>query len=61
MNVQEVGVKGAKSFFEEKGKDVSAEMAAKDAAYREEVKKKNEEKKVSQAAFKEKFSQFEKQ
>jgi len=56
----QVGVGGAKGFFEQKAASLNAdaEMQEKDRLYREEVRKKNEEKKASRAAFKEKASLF---
>jgi hypothetical protein len=55
-----VGVGGAKGFFEQKAAalNADAQMQEKDRQYREEVRQKNEEKKVSRAAFKEKASLF---
>jgi len=60
VNVGEVGVGGAKGFFEQKAaaQNADAQMQEKDRQYREQVKQQNEEKKASRAAFKEKAALF---
>ena len=56
----QVGVGGAKGFFEQKAaaQNADAQMQEKDREYREQVKQQNEQKKASRAAFKEKASLF---
>jgi len=58
IDVQKEGVGGAKNFFEQKAKALNESVADKDRAYHEEKKKEAEEKKVRQAAFKEKAAAF---
>jgi len=56
--VADVGVKGAKDFFQAKAAEVGDSVAARDQAYRDTVKKKSEEKAKSKAAFKDKSTLF---
>jgi len=58
INVAQEGVGGAKNFFEQKAAATTNSAEEKDRAYREEVKRKNEDKAKSKAAFKEKAAQF---
>lgn len=58
INVGEAGVHNAKGFFEQKAAAENDSVAAKDKEYREEVKKKNQEKAASKSAFKDKINQF---
>ena len=56
----EVGVGGAKSFFEQKAAALSIEgdVAEKDKAYREQKKKEMEQKRANRAAFQAKAAMF---
>mmetsp|Transcript_6200 Transcript_6200/g.9668 ORF Transcript_6200/g.9668 Transcript_6200/m.9668 type:complete len:176 (+) Transcript_6200:38-565(+) len=58
VNVDQVGVGGAKGFFEQKAAALNNNPAAKDAAYRAERRKEQEEARIRKAAFKERMSQF---
>jgi len=58
IDVAKEGVGGAKGFFEAKADALNDSVGEKDKAYREEVKQKQEEKKKSQAAFRDKASVF---
>eukprot|EP01105_Mastigella_eilhardi_P007532 TRINITY_DN18981_c0_g1_i1.p1 TRINITY_DN18981_c0_g1~~TRINITY_DN18981_c0_g1_i1.p1 ORF type:complete len:184 (+),score=61.88 TRINITY_DN18981_c0_g1_i1:38-553(+) len=58
VNVGQVGVGGAKGFFEAKAAASTDSTAEKDREYREGVKAKNQQKAASRAAFKEKASLF---
>jgi len=56
--VSDVGVGGAKNFFEAKAASLNDNVGERDRAYREEVKKKNEEKRKNKAAFRDLASKF---
>eukprot|EP01102_Stenamoeba_stenopodia_P001456 TRINITY_DN1125_c0_g2_i2.p1 TRINITY_DN1125_c0_g2~~TRINITY_DN1125_c0_g2_i2.p1 ORF type:complete len:180 (+),score=55.92 TRINITY_DN1125_c0_g2_i2:30-542(+) len=58
IDVGAAGVGGAKNFFEQKASAQNDSVAEKDKAYRDEVKRKNEEKAKSKAAFREKMGNF---
>eukprot|EP00008_Paramoeba_atlantica_P006912 CAMPEP_0201487598 /NCGR_PEP_ID=MMETSP0151_2-20130828/13924_1 /ASSEMBLY_ACC=CAM_ASM_000257 /TAXON_ID=200890 /ORGANISM="Paramoeba atlantica, Strain 621/1 / CCAP 1560/9" /LENGTH=168 /DNA_ID=CAMNT_0047872681 /DNA_START=8 /DNA_END=514 /DNA_ORIENTATION=- len=58
VNVGDVGVGGAKGFFESKAAALNENPAAKDAAYRAEVKAKNEEKAANKKAFQDRIKNF---
>eukprot|EP00009_Paramoeba_aestuarina_P003543 CAMPEP_0201506688 /NCGR_PEP_ID=MMETSP0161_2-20130828/571_1 /ASSEMBLY_ACC=CAM_ASM_000251 /TAXON_ID=180227 /ORGANISM="Neoparamoeba aestuarina, Strain SoJaBio B1-5/56/2" /LENGTH=171 /DNA_ID=CAMNT_0047900859 /DNA_START=61 /DNA_END=576 /DNA_ORIENTATION=- len=58
VNVNQVGVGGAKGFFEAKSAAINNNPAEKDRAYREEKKKEQEEKAAAKKAFAERAAAF---
>ena len=58
MNVAEVGVGGARGFFEAKAAALNDSPAEKDRAYREEKKREAEAKRAAKSAFKDRVSAF---
>lgn len=58
VNVDEVGVGGAKSFFEQKAKAISSDPAAVDAEYHAKKKEEAVAKAAAKAAFKAKAGAF---
>mmetsp|Transcript_34551 Transcript_34551/g.97451 ORF Transcript_34551/g.97451 Transcript_34551/m.97451 type:complete len:171 (-) Transcript_34551:139-651(-) len=58
VNVNEVGVGGARGFFEAKSKALNDNPMEKDRAYREEVKRENQLKAERKAAFKDRAAMF---
>lgn len=58
VNVDEVGVGGAKSFFETKAKVIADNPAERDRAYHEQRKAEAQQKAANKAAFKERAAAF---
>ena len=58
IDVGKEGVGGAKQFFEAKAAETVSSTEEKDRAYREEVKRKNQEKAQARAAFKDRIAHF---
>lgn len=58
INVQEVGVGGARGFFEARAAAINDSPAEKDRAYREEKKREADEARAKKAAFKDKIGAF---
>ena len=58
VNVTEVGVGGAKSFFETKAKAIADDPAERDRAYHEQRKEASKQKAASKAAFKDRAAMF---
>lgn len=57
-SVEDVGVGGAKNFFEQKAAELNDNVAERDRAYREQRKKEMEAKRQNKAAFREKAAMF---
>uniref|UniRef100_A0A7S4MJZ3 EF-hand domain-containing protein n=1 Tax=Vannella robusta TaxID=1487602 RepID=A0A7S4MJZ3_9EUKA len=58
VNVDEVGVGGAKNFFETKAKAIADNPAERDRAYHEQQKAERQKKAANKAAFKERAAMF---